>query len=60
MVLDYNKMIEIVLEEKQDLNFEKLKDMIEEKKRKVGAGTLLTKGFIFSCSRHRSITRQNQ
>ena len=34
MVLDYNKMIEMVLEEKQELNFEKLKDMIEEKKKK--------------------------
>ncbi len=36
LVLDYNKMIEIVLEEKQELNFEKLKEMIEEKKKKSG------------------------
>ncbi len=47
LVLDYNKMIEIVLEEKQELNFEKLKDMIEEKKRKVGAGYLTDQGALF-------------
>ncbi len=40
-------MIEIVLEEKQELNFEKLKDMIEEKKRKVGAGYLTDQGALF-------------
>ncbi|MDQ6723233.1 MAG: hypothetical protein M3Z01_03080 [Thermoproteota archaeon] len=45
--MDYNKMIEIVLEEKQELNFEKLKDMIEEKKRKVGAGYLTDQGALF-------------
>ena len=27
MVIDYNKMIEMVLEEKPDLNFEKIRDM---------------------------------
>ena len=47
MVLDYNKMIEMVLEEKQELNFEKLKDMIEEKKKKVGAGYLTDQGALF-------------
>ena len=47
LVLDYNKMIEIVLEEKQELKFEKLKDMIEEKKRKVGAGDLTDQGALF-------------
>jgi ssDNA-binding replication factor A large subunit len=47
LVLDYNKMIEMVLEEKQELNFEKLKDMIEEKKKKVGAGYLTDQGALF-------------
>ena len=47
MVLEYNKMIEIILEEKQELTFEKLKDMIEEKKRKVGAGYLTDQGALF-------------
>jgi ssDNA-binding replication factor A large subunit len=40
-------MIEMVLEEKQELNFEKLKDMIEEKKKKVGAGYLTDQGALF-------------
>src|SRR6476619_3800174 len=40
-------MIEIVLEEKQELNFEKLKEMIEEKKSKVGAGYLTDQGALF-------------
>ena len=40
-------MIEIILEEKQDLNFEKLKRMIEEKKTKVGAGYLTDQGALF-------------
>ncbi|TVP39623.1 hypothetical protein [Candidatus Nitrosocosmicus arcticus] len=47
MALDYNKMIEIILEEKQDLNFEKLKEMIEEKKTNVGAGYLTDQGALF-------------
>jgi ssDNA-binding replication factor A large subunit len=47
LVVDYNKMIEMVLEEKQELNFEKLKDMIEEKKKKVGAGYLTDQGALF-------------
>lgn len=40
-------MIEMILEEKQELNFEKLKDMIEEKKKKVGAGYLTDQGALF-------------
>ena len=40
-------MIEIILEEKQDLNFEKLKIMIEEKKTNVGAGYLTDQGALF-------------
>jgi len=40
-------MIEMVLEEKPDLNFEKIREMIEEKKRKVGAGYLTDQGALF-------------
>ena len=40
-------MIEIILEEKHDLNFEKLKTMIEEKKTNVGAGYLTEQGALF-------------
>jgi ssDNA-binding replication factor A large subunit len=40
-------MIEIILEEKQNLNFAKLKELIEEKKIKVGAGYLTDQGALF-------------
>ncbi len=40
-------MIEIILEEKEEITFEKLRDMIEEKKRKVGAGYLTDQGALF-------------
>lgn len=45
--MEYNKMIEIILEEKKELNFEKLKELIEEKKRKIGAGYLTDQGALF-------------
>jgi len=40
-------MIELILEEKQELDFDKLKDMIEEKKANVGAGYLTDQGALF-------------
>jgi ssDNA-binding replication factor A large subunit len=40
-------MIEIILEENHDLNFTKLKELIEEKKIKVGAGYLTDQGALF-------------
>lgn len=45
--MEYNKMIEIILEEKKELNFEKLKELIEEKKKKIGAGYLTDQGALF-------------
>lgn len=47
MTLDYNKMIETILEEKQDLDHGKLKALIEEKKANVGAGYLTDQGALF-------------
>ena len=40
-------MIEIILEEKEELDFDKLKEMIEEKKANVGAGYLTDQGALF-------------
>ena len=40
-------MIEIILEEKQELDFDRLKEMIEEKKANVGAGYLTDQGALF-------------
>ena len=40
MPLDFKKMIEFVLEKKPETTLEQLKELIEEKKRRIGAGYL--------------------
>jgi len=40
-------MIEILLEQKPDINLEQVKELIEEKKRKIGAGYLTDQGALF-------------
>src|SRR5437867_12283091 len=40
-------MIDILLEQKPDINSEQLKELIEEKKRKIGAGYLTDQGALF-------------
>ncbi len=45
--LDFKKMIDILLEQKPDINLEQLKELIEEKKRKIGAGYLTDQGALF-------------
>lgn len=45
--LDFKKMIDILLEQKPDINLEQLKELIEDKKRKIGAGYLTDQGALF-------------
>src|ERR1043165_2880445 len=40
-------MIEIALQKKSDINAEEIRELIEEKKRKVGAGYLTDQGALF-------------
>ena len=40
-------MIDMLLEQKPDINLEQLKELIEEKKRKIGAGYLTDQGALF-------------
>ncbi len=47
MSLDFKKMMEFLLKQKEDLSAEEVKDLIEEKKRKVGAGYLTDQGALF-------------
>ncbi|HJU78706.1 MAG TPA: hypothetical protein VJ599_03975 [Nitrososphaeraceae archaeon] len=47
MSLDFKKMIDILLEQKPDINLEQLKELIEDKKRKIGAGYLTDQGALF-------------
>ena len=47
MSLDFKKMIEIVLQKKQELSPEEVRNLIDEKKRKIGAGYLTDQGALF-------------
>lgn len=47
MSLDFKRMMEFLLKQKEELSAEEVKDMIEEKKRKVGAGYLTDQGALF-------------
>jgi ssDNA-binding replication factor A large subunit len=47
MSTDFKKMIETVLQEKPEINAEMVKDMIEEKKKTIGAGYLTDQGALF-------------
>ncbi|HEY6949783.1 MAG TPA: hypothetical protein VI146_04160 [Nitrososphaeraceae archaeon] len=47
MSLDFKKMIELLLEQKPDINLEQVKELIEDKKRKIGAGYLTDQGALF-------------
>jgi len=44
---DFKGMIELVLKQKPELKADEIKDMIDEKKRKVGAGYLTDQGALF-------------
>jgi replication factor A1 len=45
--MDFKKMLEYVLDIKPEISLEDLKELIEEKKRKVGAGYLTDQGALF-------------
>ena len=47
MPMDFKKMLEHVLEKKPEMSLEDLKELIEEKKRKIGAGYLTDQGALF-------------
>jgi ssDNA-binding replication factor A large subunit len=47
MSTDFKKMIETVLQEKPEINAEMVKNMIEEKKKTIGAGYLTDQGALF-------------
>ena len=47
MSLDFKKMIEIVLQKKSDISAEEVRELIDEKKRKIGAGYLTDQGALF-------------
>jgi ssDNA-binding replication factor A large subunit len=56
---DFKKMIEIVLQEKPDINAELVKEMIEEKKKTIGAGYLTDQGALFLVAADLGISFEN-
>jgi len=44
---DFKRMIELLLQQKPEINAEQVRDMIDEKKRRVGAGYLTDQGALF-------------
>jgi ssDNA-binding replication factor A large subunit len=59
MPLEFKKMLEHVLEKKGDITMEGLKELIEEKKRKIGAGYLTDQGALFLVAADLGISFEN-
>jgi replication factor A1 len=57
--LDFKKMIEIVLQKKQDISAEDVREMIDEKKRKIGAGYLTDQGALFLVAADLGVSFEN-
>ena len=59
MSTDFKKMIEIVLQEKPEINAEMVKYLIEEKKKTIGAGYLTDQGALFLVAADLGISFEN-
>lgn len=59
MSLDFKKMIEIVLQKKPDISAEDVRELIDEKKRKIGAGYLTDQGALFLVAADLGISLEN-
>lgn len=59
MSLDFKKMIEIVLQKKPEISAEDVRELIDEKKRKIGAGYLTDQGALFLVAADLGISFEN-
>ncbi len=59
MSLDFKKMIENVLQKKPDISAEDVRELIDEKKRKIGAGYLTDQGALFLVAADLGISFEN-
>jgi hypothetical protein len=57
--LDFKKMIEVVLQKKPDISAEDVRELIDEKKRKIGAGYLTDQGALFLVAADLGISFEN-
>jgi ssDNA-binding replication factor A large subunit len=56
---DFQKMIEVLLSQKPEVSAEQIRDMIDEKKRKIGAGYLTDQGALFLVAADLGISFEN-
>ena len=59
MSLDFKKMIEIVLQQKPGISAEDVRELVDEKKRKIGAGYLTDQGALFLVAADLGISFEN-
>jgi len=56
---DFKKMMEILRQQRPDLNHDSIRDMIDEKKRKIGAGYLTDQGALFLVAADLGVSFEN-
>lgn len=59
MSLDFKKMIEIVLQKKPKISAEDVRELIDQKKRKIGAGYLTDQGALFLVAADLGVSFEN-
>ena len=59
MSLDFKKMIESVLQKKPEISAEDVRELIDEKKRKIGAGYLTDQGALFLVAADLGVSFEN-
>ena len=59
MSADFQKMVEVLLSQKPGVSAEQIRDMIDEKKRKIGAGYLTDQGALFLVAADLGISFEN-
>jgi ssDNA-binding replication factor A large subunit len=57
--IDFKKMVELLLTQKPEISAEQIREMIDEKKRKIGAGYLTDQGALFLVAADLGISFEN-
>jgi ssDNA-binding replication factor A large subunit len=57
--IDFKKMVELLLNQRPEIDAEHIKEMIDEKKRKVGAGYLTDQGALFLVAADLGVSFEN-
>src|SRR5438874_12093337 len=57
--VDFKKMVELLLKQKPEISAEQIREMIDEKKRKIGAGYLTDQGALFLVAADLGVSFEN-